>query len=174
MILNFILSQAAAAADSLTINAQTLQETISSLSGLTLAEVAEYLTNAALTLGLKIIQIVLIWLVGRWLTKRFISMVKAMMAKKKTMSQLCEGLTIYPQVLKNVRVADKTAAQNDPDVRQAVADVGAKLGDSGRILVRESGTEPLVRVMVEAETQEACQEYVDFVVDTIVKKGYAV
>lgn len=84
MILNFILSQAAAAADSLTINAQTLQETISSLSGLTLAEVAEYLTNAALTLGLKIIQIVLIWFVGRWLTKRFISMVKAMMAKKKT------------------------------------------------------------------------------------------
>lgn len=84
MILNFILSQAAAAADSLTINAQTLQETISSLSGLTLAEVAEYLTNAALTLGLKIIQIVLIWLVGRWLSKRFISMVKAMMAKKKT------------------------------------------------------------------------------------------
>lgn len=84
MILNFILSQAAAAADSLTINAQALQETISSFSGLTFAEVAEYLTNAALTLGFKIIQIVLIWLVGRWLSKRFISMVKAMMVKKKT------------------------------------------------------------------------------------------
>lgn len=84
MILNFILSQVAAAADSLTINAQTLQETIASISGLTLADVAEYITNAALSLGYKIIQILLIWLVGRWLSKRFVSMIKAMMVKKKT------------------------------------------------------------------------------------------
>ncbi|MBE6304274.1 MAG: mechanosensitive ion channel [Bacteroidales bacterium] len=84
MILSFIMAQAAAAADSLTINAQTLQETIVSLSGLTLAEVAEYLTNAALSLGFKIIQILLIWLVGRWLSKRFISVIKAMMVRKKT------------------------------------------------------------------------------------------
>ena len=103
-----------------------------------------------------------------------LKMMEVMMAKKKTLSQLCEGLTIYPQVLKNVKVADKAAAQNDPDVQTAIAEVAAKLGDTGRILVRESGTEPKVRVMVEAETMEICQEYVDAVVNTIKRKGYAV
>ena len=103
-----------------------------------------------------------------------LKIMEVMMAKKKPLSELHADLTIYPQVLKNVRVTDKRTAQDDEDVQAAVAEVAKKLGDSGRILVRESGTEPLVRVMVEAETQEACQEYVDFVVDTIVKKGYAV
>ena len=103
-----------------------------------------------------------------------LKMMEVMMAKKKSMSQLCEGLTIYPQVLKNVRVTDKAVAQADPDVQAAVAEVAAKLGDTGRILVRESGTEPVVRVMVEAPTQEICQEYVDAVVDTIKRKGHAV
>jgi len=103
-----------------------------------------------------------------------LKIMEVMMAKKKTLSQLCEGLTIYPQVLKNVRVADKAAAQGDPDVQAAIADVVGKLGDTGRILVRESGTEPLVRVMVEAPSQESCREYVDLVVDTIKRKGYAV
>ena len=96
-----------------------------------------------------------------------------MIAQKTTMSQLCSGLTVYPQILQNVRVADKAAAQADPDVQAAVAEVGEKLGDSGRILVRESGTEPVIRVMVEAETEEICREYVDFVVNTIVRKGHA-
>ena len=99
---------------------------------------------------------------------------EVMKAKKKTLSQLCEGLTIYPQVLKNVKVADKATAQADPDVQAAVAEVAAKLGDAGRILVRESGTEPKVRVMVEAENMQLCQEYVDYVVDTIKRKGHAV
>ena len=103
-----------------------------------------------------------------------LKMMEVMMAKKKTMSQLCEGLTIYPQVLKNVRVTDKAVAQADPDVQAAVAEIAARLGDTGRILVRESGTEPVVRVMVEAQTQEICQEYVDYVVDTIKRKGHAV
>ena len=103
-----------------------------------------------------------------------LKMMEVMMAKKKTLSQLCEGLTIYPQVLKNVNVADKAAAQNDPDVRAAVAAVAAKLGDTGRILVRESGTEPKIRVMVEAESMETCQELVDSVVDVIRRKGHAV
>jgi len=103
-----------------------------------------------------------------------LKMMEVMMAKKKTMSQLCEGLTIYPQVLKNVRVTDKAAAQADSDVQSAVAAIAAKLGDTGRILVRESGTEPVVRVMVEAQNEEVCRESVDFVVDTIKRKGYAV
>ena len=103
-----------------------------------------------------------------------LKMMEVMMAKKKSMSRLCEGLTIYPQILKNIKVADKTLAQNDPDVKQAVAEVAEKLGDSGRILVRESGTEPLVRVMVEAETEEECRKYVDQVINTIIFKGHAV
>ena len=103
-----------------------------------------------------------------------LKMMEVMMAKKKTLSQLCEGLTIYPQVLKNVTVADKAAAQNDPDVKAAVAEVAARLSDTGRILVRESGTEPKIRVMVEAESMEVCQELVESVVAVIKKKGHAV
>ena len=103
-----------------------------------------------------------------------LKMMEVMMAKKKTLSQLCEGLTIYPQVLKNVKVADKAAAQNDPDVQASVAAVAAKLGDTGRILVRESGTEPKIRVMVEAPSLEDCRNYVDEVVTTIRRKGHAV
>ena len=103
-----------------------------------------------------------------------LKMMEVMMAKKKSLNQLCEGLTIYPQILKNVKVADKAVAQADPDVQAAVAEVAAKLGDSGRILVRESGTEPKVRVMVEAESLEICREYVDHVVDTIKRKGHAI
>jgi phosphoglucosamine mutase len=83
-------------------------------------------------------------------------------------------LTLYPQVQENVPVADKSAAQADPDIQKAVAEIAARLGDSGRILVRESGTEPLIRVMVEAQSQEICAESVDYVVDTIRRKGHAV
>ena len=103
-----------------------------------------------------------------------LKMMEVMMAKKKTLSQLCEGLTIYPQVLKNVKVADKRAAQDDADVKAAIAEVAARLGDTGRILVRESGTEPLVRVMVEAESEEVCRKYVDDVVSAIKRKGHTV
>ncbi len=103
-----------------------------------------------------------------------LKMMEVMIAKKKTFSQLAAPVAIYPQLLKNVRVTDKTAAQNDPDVKAAVEEVAKALGDNGRILVRESGTEPLVRVMVEAETDEICEKYVMQVVDTIVSKGYEV
>ena len=99
---------------------------------------------------------------------------EVMKAKKKTLGELCKDLVIYPQVLKNVNVADKAAAQADPDVQAAVAEVAAKLGDSGRILVRESGTEPKIRVMVEAESDEVCQECVDHVVNVIRRKGHAI
>ena len=97
---------------------------------------------------------------------------EVMMARKAKMSQLTEGLTIYPQVLENVRVVDKTAAQEDPDVKAAVKAVEEALGDTGRILVRESGTEPLLRVMVEAETEECCRKYVDQVVGVVKAKGH--
>ena len=103
-----------------------------------------------------------------------LKMMEVMMARKKKMSELTEGLTIYPQVLVNVRVTDKKAAQADPAVQEAVAGAAQALGDTGRILVRESGTEPVVRVMVEAETEEVCHQYVDGVVEVIKAKGYAV
>lgn len=103
-----------------------------------------------------------------------LKMMEVMMAKKAKMSQLTEGLSIYPQVLENVRVLDKTAAQKDPDVKAAVKAVEEALGDTGRILVRESGTEPLLRVMVEAETEECCRKYVDQVVSVVKAKGHVV
>ena len=103
-----------------------------------------------------------------------LKVMEAMLAKKKTLSQLCEGFTFYPQVLKNIRVDDKAAAQNDPAVQKAIADVAAQLGSTGRILVRESGTEPVVRVMVEAESKVVCQDLVDSVIEVIKKTGHAV
>ena len=90
------------------------------------------------------------------------------------MSELSEGFTVYPQVLKNIRVNNKADAQNDSDVQVSVKAVAEKLGDSGRILVRESGTEPVIRVMVEAESEETCQKYVDEVIAVIKGKGHAV
>jgi phosphoglucosamine mutase len=103
-----------------------------------------------------------------------LKLMEVMLAKKQKLSELCKGLTIYPQVLKNVRVKSKPEAQNDPAVQASVQAVADRLGDSGRILVRESGTEPLVRVMVEAQSKETCEEYVDLVLDVIRRKGHAV
>ena len=103
-----------------------------------------------------------------------LKMTEVMLAKKKTMSQLAAPLHIYPQVLKNIRVSNKTEAQNDADVKAAVEAVAESLGEDGRILVRESGTEPVVRVMVEADTMETCEKLVDQVIEVIKNKGYAV
>ena len=99
-----------------------------------------------------------------------LKMMEVMMAKKMKMSQLTEDLHIYPQVLVNVKVKDKAVAQADKDAQNAVQEVVDALGDTGRILVRESGTEPLIRVMVEAETEEICRRYVDNVVSVIKEK----
>ena len=99
-------------------------------------------------------------------------MMEVILAKKLPLSKLAEPVTIYPQVLKNVRVKSKPEAQNDLDVQEAVAKVAEMLGDTGRILVRESGTEPVIRVMVEAETESLCEKYVDQVIDVIKSKGH--
>lgn len=103
-----------------------------------------------------------------------LKLMQVMMSRKKKLSELAAPLKIYPQVLKNVRVSDKAEAQADADVQAAVQQVAAALGNTGRILVRESGTEPLVRVMVEAEAEEICERYVDQVIAVIKEKGYAV
>lgn len=101
-----------------------------------------------------------------------IKMMEVLLAKGKPMSELAAPVVFYPQVLKNVRVKSKPDAQNDPDVQAAVEKVAEELGDTGRILVRESGTEPVIRVMVEAETDEQCEKYVDQVIDVIKAKGH--
>lgn len=97
-------------------------------------------------------------------------MMETILAAKKPLSELAADVTIYPQLLKNVRVADKQAAQNDSDVRAAVRRVEDALGNDGRILVRPSGTEPLIRVMVEAPEDSLCEKYVDEVVEVLKKK----
>lgn len=103
-----------------------------------------------------------------------LKLVQVMLDKKKKLSELSKPVRIYPQVLKNIKVKDKEAAQNDPEVKAAVEKVAAQLGDTGRILLRESGTEPLIRVMVEAESQEICEQLVDEVIALIRTRGYAI
>lgn len=97
-----------------------------------------------------------------------------MLARKKKLSELAAPFKVYPQVLENIRVADKKAAQEDIEVQAIVNKVAESLGDTGRILVRESGTEPVIRVMVEAPQHEICRRYVNEVVDVIKSRGYSV
>lgn len=92
---------------------------------------------------------------------------EVIMEKKQSLAKLCEEVKIYPQLLKNVRVTDKKTARENPAVQKAVEDVTAALGTDGRILVRESGTEPVIRVMVEASTDEICEKYVNQVIDVM-------
>lgn len=103
-----------------------------------------------------------------------LKIMEVMLAKKKSLSELASGMKHYPQILENVRVRDKATTIGDEDVQDAVQRAADRLGSSGRILVRESGTEPVVRVMVESPTEDMCRRYVNDVVSVIKKKGYAV
>jgi phosphoglucosamine mutase len=103
-----------------------------------------------------------------------LKIVETMIENKKTLAQLTEPVKIYPQLLINVRVKDKKVVLDDPDVAQAVEDVAKALEGDGRALVRPSGTEPVIRVMFEAPTDELCHEHVLKVVNKIKEKGYAV
>ena len=100
-----------------------------------------------------------------------IKIMQVMIDKKQPLSQLIKDVKIYPQVLKNVRVADKDSVLNDPDVQAAAALAEAELAGNGRLLLRKSGTEPLIRVMAEAPSYEQCEEKVDSVISAIRKKG---
>ena len=101
-------------------------------------------------------------------------LMEVIMETKQSLGQLTEEVKIYPQLLKNVRVADKKTARENLEVVKAVDAVAEALGDDGRILVRESGTEPVIRVMVEAATDELCEKYVTQVIDVIEKEGLIV
>jgi len=103
-----------------------------------------------------------------------LKIMEVIMAREKTLSELAAPFVVYPQVLENVKVKDKSAAQNDPDVKAAVEEAAEALGTSGRILVRESGTEPLVRVMVEAENEDVCRTYVNKVIDVMKRNGHTI
>ncbi len=103
-----------------------------------------------------------------------IKLMEVMISSKKKMSELTSPVTIYPQCLKNIKVISKPEARADEDVQAEVNKVAEALGNDGRILLRESGTEPVIRVMVEAKSDLLAEKYVDQVVDVIKKKGHAV
>ena len=101
-----------------------------------------------------------------------LKIMEVMCAKKKPLSELASPVKIYPQILLNINVCDKNAALNDKDLKKAIKETEDKLGAGGRILVRESGTEPLIRIMVEAESESLCREYADGVAAVLRGKGY--
>ncbi len=103
-----------------------------------------------------------------------LKIMEIMIAKKSSLSKLAEPLKIYPQKLVNIKVSDKPSVMNDKDVINAIKNAETALSDTGRILVRESGTEPVIRVMAEAPTDEICNQYVNSIADIIRKKGYAI
>lgn len=103
-----------------------------------------------------------------------LKIMEAVIESKSTLAQLTEAVTIYPQLMQNVAVRDKKEAQNDEDVQATIKEVEVKLGSEGRVLVRESGTEPVVRVMVEADTDEKCAKYVKEIVDKMKEKGFVI
>ena len=103
-----------------------------------------------------------------------LKVMEVILARKTSLSKLCEPLKIYPQLLLNIKVKDKDKAQNDKDVLKAVKRVEEKLGNGGRILYRASGTEPLIRIMVEAENESICNTYTQEVAEVLRKKGHTV
>ena len=101
-----------------------------------------------------------------------LKVMQAMLDTRQPLSKLCEPVTIYPQVLKNVVVDDKDGTLADSAVTAAVAAEEARLGDRGRVLLRKSGTEPLLRVMAEAETDDECERSVDAIINAMRTSGH--
>lgn len=99
---------------------------------------------------------------------------ETMIASKRTLGELAGECRIYPQLLKNMKVADKQAAMENAAVKEAIARAGEELGGNGRILVRPSGTEPVIRVMVEAESDDLCAKYVYDVAAVMRREGLVV
>ena len=102
-----------------------------------------------------------------------IMLAECMVEYKKTLSQLAEPVKMFPQTVKNVVVKDKTAVTSDQRILDAVEEVSETLGKTGRILLRESGTEPLIRVMVESNSQKTCDTYATKIIDLIISLGYS-
>lgn len=100
-----------------------------------------------------------------------IKLMEAVIGSKLPLSKLAEPVKMFPQVLRNVRVADKAAVRNNPAVQEAVKRAEQELQGNGRVLLRESGTEPLIRVMAEADTEARCETIVDGIVSVIRSEG---
>ena len=103
-----------------------------------------------------------------------LKLMEVMLEKKEKLSELLKDIVIYPQKLVNVKVKDKPAARADKDVIGATKSIEEELGNDGRILIRESGTEPVIRVMVEAKTQEICEKYTNQIVSILKTNGHIV
>jgi phosphoglucosamine mutase len=103
-----------------------------------------------------------------------LKIMEVILERKCKLSECFKSLTIFPQLLVNVKVSSKDAVMNDPDVQALNQKIAEELGSDGRLLLRQSGTEPLIRVMVEAESDELCNKYVYQMVDLIKEKGYAI
>ena len=100
-----------------------------------------------------------------------IKVMQCMLEQKTSLSELRKGISMYPQVLKNVEVTDKDETLNAPLVKQSVADETARLGKTGRVLLRKSGTEPVLRVMAEAATHEDAEKSVDNMIEAMRQSG---
>lgn len=96
-----------------------------------------------------------------------IMLMEVILEKKQSLGTLCKGLTMFPQLLKNVHVEDKKAIMENPRIQELEKEISEEFGNDGRILLRESGTEPVIRVMVEASEDELCEKYVGKMVDLI-------
>ena len=105
--------------------------------------------------------------------KTALLVLSALKDTNQDLDSACKELKIYPQLLVNERVVDKNIVLNDSDINECIEQISDELKDDGRILVRPSGTEPLIRVMVEASSQDICNTYVYKVIDLIKEKGYA-
>jgi len=101
-------------------------------------------------------------------------LMEVILEKKQSLGTLCRGMQMYPQLLKNVKVEDKAAVTGNAHVQAEKERISTALGEDGRILLRESGTEPVIRVMVEAQSDELCAKYVDEMVQVIREEGLAV
>ena len=93
--------------------------------------------------------------------------------RKSSLSALVEDLMLYPQYLINIRVNDKALAKNDIEVQREVETVNKLINGNGRVLIRESGTEPVIRIMVESETLELCKEYANRIADKVIERGHS-
>jgi len=103
-----------------------------------------------------------------------LKIMEVMLEKKTKLSDLIKEVYVYPQLLVNVRVNDKKTAREDNKVQEIIEKVAGELGEEGRILVRESGTEPVIRVMVEAKSHELCKSYVNSVVEVLKQQGHVI
>ncbi len=102
-----------------------------------------------------------------------ILLTERMVESKQPLSALAAPVKMYPQTVKNVTVKNKAAVTADPEVQRLLEEIRRELGNNGRILLRESGTEPVVRIMVESSSQKTCDAYAARVAELITNRGYA-